>query len=142
MSHTTTNSNPVHVSPVLTTSPDNGCKRHTRKGRCRMPVADPLTSLCADHARRQQQRAKAADLAAELIADLPEFNSAIPINEFLSRLLRFQAQDRIPPRRAAVMAYTCNLLLRTLPAIDKELNPPPDDSEPRIILDMPRPQRD
>jgi hypothetical protein len=35
------------------------------------------------------------------------------------------------------MAYTCNLILRTLPAIDRELNPP--EEEPQIILDLPRP---
>jgi hypothetical protein len=38
------------------------------------------------------------------------------------------------------MAYTCNLLLRTLPAIKHELNPP--DEEQQVILDMPRPKRD
>jgi len=38
------------------------------------------------------------------------------------------------------MAYTCSLLLRTLPAIDAELNPP--DEEPQIIFDLPRPKRD
>ena len=38
------------------------------------------------------------------------------------------------------MAYTCSLLLRTLPAIDAELNPP--DEEPQIIFDLPRPRRD
>ena len=43
-------------------------------------------------------------LSAELIAGLTEFESAVPINDFLSRLLLLQAQERIPPRRAAVMA--------------------------------------
>jgi hypothetical protein len=38
------------------------------------------------------------------------------------------------------MLYTCSLLLRTLPAIDLELNPP--DQEPQIIFDLPRPKRD
>jgi hypothetical protein len=39
------------------------------------------------------------------------------------------------------MAYTCNLLLRTLPAIEHEFNP--QDAAPRrIIIDMPRPDRD
>jgi hypothetical protein len=39
------------------------------------------------------------------------------------------------------MAYTCNLLLRTLPAI--ALESPPVESQPqRIIIDMPRPDRD
>jgi hypothetical protein len=106
-----------------------------------MPVADPLASLCAEHARRRQKQDKAAGLTAELIAGLTEFKSAVPINDFLSRLLLFQAQDRIPPRRAAVMAYTCNLLLRTLPAIQHERSPQ-DDEPQRIIIDMPRPDRD
>ncbi len=38
------------------------------------------------------------------------------------------------------MAYTCNLLLRTLPAIEHEVSP--EDPEPRIIIDMLRPDRD
>jgi hypothetical protein len=120
MTATIINSNPLNDSHALTASPEGGCKHHTRNGRCRLPVADPLTSLCAEHARHQQKRDHAAKLSAELIAGLTEFKSAVPINDFLSRLLLFQAQDRIPPRRAAVMAYTCNLLLRTLPAIHLE----------------------
>jgi hypothetical protein len=141
MSTTTINSSPVNESLLPTASPEGGCKHHTRNGRCRLPVADPLTSLCAEHARRRQKQDKAAGLTAELIAGLTEFKSAVPINDFLSRLLLFQAQDRIPPRRAAVMAYTCNLLLRTLPAIQHERNPQ-DDEPQRIIIDMPRPDRD
>ncbi len=141
MNHTAINSSPLNDSPVLTPSLEGGCKHHTRKGRCRLPVADPLTALCAEHALRQQKRDKATGLTAELIAGLTEFKSAVPINDFLSRLLLFQAQDRIPPRRAAVMAYTCNLLLRTLPAIQHERNPQ-DDEPQRIIIDMPRPDRD
>src|SRR6266478_1367709 len=138
MSTTTINSNLVNDSPLQLASPDGGCKHHTRNGRCRMPVADSLSSLCAEHARRRQKLDKAANLSAELVAGLTEFRSAVPINDFLSRLLLFQAQDRIPPRRAAVMAYTCNLLLRTLPAIQQEKAGQPQ----RIIIDMPEPDRD
>ncbi len=141
MSHTSTNSNSVNESPILAAWSDSGCKHHTRKGRCRMPIADPGTGLCSDHARRRSKRDEASNLAAELVAGLSEFKSAVPINDFLSRLLRFQAHDRIHPRRAAVMAYTCNLLLRTLPAIEHELRPD-DQDEPRIIIDLPRPRRD
>jgi len=36
------------------------------------------------------------------------------------------------------MAYTCNLLLRTLPAIQQEKAGQPQ----RIIIDMPEPDRD
>jgi hypothetical protein len=106
-----------------------------------MPIADPFTSLCAEHVRRQQKRDKAANLSAELVAGLTEFRSAVPINDFLSRLLLFQAQDRIPPRRAAVMAYTCNLLLRTLRALQNERSPQAGHPQ-RIIIDMPEPTRD
>jgi hypothetical protein len=141
MSTTTINSSPVNESLLSTASPNAGCKHHTRNGRCRLPVADPFTSLCAGHARRQQKRDKAADLSAELTAGLTEFKSALPINEFLSRLLLFQAQDRISPRRASVMAFTCNLLLHTLPAIQRELHQE-DDQPRRIIIDMPEPNRD
>jgi hypothetical protein len=138
MSTTTINSSPINESFLSAASPNGGCRYHTRNGRCRMPVADPLTSLCVEHARRQQKHDKAANLSAELVAGLTEFRSAVPINDFLSRLLFFQAQDRISPRRAAVMAYTCNLLLRTLPALHQEKA----DEPQRIIIDMPRPDRD
>ncbi len=141
MSNQTTNSNSVNESQVLTVSRVGGCQHHTRKGRCRMPISDPSAAFCAEHAQRQQKKDKAAALSAELTAGLTEFKSAVPINDFLSRLLLFQAQDRIPPRGAAVMAYTCNLLLRTLPAIQHETNPESDDG-PTIIWDVPRPKRD
>jgi hypothetical protein len=144
------NFNSVNESPLPQAMADGGCKHHTRNGRCRLPVApmaDVSSSLCSQHARRRQKDAEAADLAATLTAGLTEFKSAVPINEFLSRLLLLQAEDRIPPRRAAVMAYTCNLLLRSLPAmeIEKEIQAQSDHdpaSSPTIILDLPRPIRE
>jgi hypothetical protein len=39
------------------------------------------------------------------------------------------------------MAYTCNLLLRTLPAIEHELHSELEDQS-QIIIDLPRPKRD
>jgi len=56
------------------------------------------------------------------------------------RFGKLQARNKITPRRAAVTAYTRNLLLRTLPVIALEANPV--DDETRIIFDMPRPHRD
>lgn len=83
-------------------------------------------------------------VSAELTAGLSEFKSALPINDFLSRLLLFQAQGRIPPRHAAVMAYTCSLLLRSLPAMEHEaheLHPPSDQPTPIILVHhIPRPE--
>jgi hypothetical protein len=79
------------------------------------------------------------ETALTLIADLKEFRSAIPINEFLARLLLLLAENKISARRAAVLAYITNQLLRTLPAIDRELNPTEDpDESTQLIFDAPR----
>jgi hypothetical protein len=56
-----------------------------------------------------------------LIGDTQEFTSAVAINRSLGELYKLLARDEIAPRRAAVMAYTGSLLLRTLPSIEHEL---------------------
>src|SRR6266850_3351619 len=118
------------------------CQYRTRTGRrCRHAVSSIKAGFCTTHAPAHSNRPEEPDLSAHLTAGLTEFKSAVPINEFLSRLLHLQAQDRISPRRAAVMAYTCNLILRTLPAIDRELHLENED-QPQIIIDLPRPRRD
>jgi hypothetical protein len=116
------------------------CHHRTVSGRrCRLRVLNPESHLCFRHAQLRQKKRHAADLAGDLAGQLTEFTTAADLNTFLSRLLLLQAHDRIAPRRAAVMAYTCNLLLRTLPAIDRETNG--GDDHVNIILDMPRPDR-
>jgi hypothetical protein len=77
------------------------------------------------------------EIASTLTANLDDFTSAAQINDFLSRLLLLLAQDKISTRRAAVLAYITNQLLRTLPAIAKEDNAGPTT----IIVDMPGPDR-
>ncbi len=110
--------------------------------RCRLLTLDADASYCANHARLVENQRESADTAASLTADLKEFRSAIPINDFLARLLLLLAENKISPRRAAVLAYITNQLLRTLPAIDRELNPKEDPNEPaEIIFDAPRPDR-
>lgn len=115
------------------------CQQRTASGRrCRMPVSDPDFGLCAKHAAERQREFDQADFAAALIGDIEEFRSAADINHSLGELYKLQARNRIAPRRAAVMAYTCNLLLRTLPAIEHESG----EDEQRIIIDIPRPNRE
>jgi hypothetical protein len=50
------------------------------------------------------------------------FQNAQGINYSLGALYTLLAQGRISPRRASVLAYISNLLLRTLPAIDTGFN--------------------
>ena len=106
--------------------------------RCRMAISDPHSGLCHKHAAERQQNLDQADLAAALIGDIEEFRSAADINHSLGELYKLQARNKITPRRAAVMAYTANLLLRTLPAIYAEENAEQDDG-PAFIVDIPRP---
>ena len=48
------------------------------------------------------------------------FQNAQAINTSLNHLYDLLARDRISARRASTLAYISSLLLRTLPAIDKD----------------------
>jgi hypothetical protein len=106
--------------------------------RCRLSSSTLDSPYCSSHAKLPENQQEPADTAITLTSDLKDFRSAIPINDFLARLLLLLAENKISPRRAAVLAYITNQLLRTLPAIDRELNPKEDPDEPvQIICDMP-----
>ena len=121
--------------------------------RCRLPVVNAHAGLCFRHLSQQAAKGAAlhpvspggliplldspdpnADLRVTLAGELKDFKSAAEINDFLSRLLLVLSENRVTPRRAAVLAYVCNLLLRTLPAMDRELHAGSfgDDSVPGI----------
>ena len=103
--------------------------------RCRL-FAKPNSTLCPKHAGTE-----AEELAAALTAGLDEFTSAAPINQFLSRLLLLLAQDRVSPRRGAVMAYTANLILRSVSVMEHETAAAQDPKKHplKVIWDLPRP---
>ncbi len=133
MTHKSANSNAVN-EPAR-------CQHRTSTGRrCRLRVVDAHSGLCFRHAQLQLQHFEIPDLSPELVGNLLDFTSAAHINQVLSKLLILLSQNRISPRRAAVIAYVTSLLLRTLPAIEHESGE--DDEEVRVIWDMPRPSRD
>jgi len=105
--------------------------------RCRLSATTPNSHFCPAHTRLPQNQPEPAEVASTLTANLDDFTSAAQINDFLARLLLLLAQDKISTRRAAVLAYITNQLLRTLPAIAKEVNAEPT----QIIFDMPGPDR-
>src|SRR5258708_7483915 len=82
--------------------------------RSRLLTLEAGSVFCA-HVNSVENQREPADTAAALTADLKEFRSAIPINDFLARLLLLLAENKISPRRAAVLAYITNQLLRTPP---------------------------
>jgi hypothetical protein len=127
---------PLSTRPAAATSLGRCEHRFANATRCRLLVPNPESLFCLNHAQLPEHENAPINLSASLTAGLTDFKSAVTISEFLSRLLRLQAEDRISPRRAAVMAYTANLILRTLPAIEKELYP---NGEWPELGDLPRP---
>jgi hypothetical protein len=136
---------PAEHQPNVSPPPDVAlprCSYHSPRGsHCHSRVSYPTARLCPRHARTKDYRNPDPSLASELLGDLTEFQSAGEVNQFLSRLLLLLAQDRLSPRRGAVMAYTCNLLLRSLHAIDIE-NKIAADAPQQVIFDLVRPKRD
>jgi hypothetical protein len=106
--------------------------------RCRLYATNINPHFCSAHTPLPANQPNPAEIASTLTANLDDFTSAAQINDFLARLLLLLAQDKISTRRAAVLTYITNQLLRTLPAIDKEEH----RDETTIIFDMPGPDRD
>lgn len=115
-------------------APKTHCRHRVRTGAyCRLPVSDPKTGLCFRHASLRLQEVDSGDLSEELVCGIKDFHSAVDINHVLGELYKLLAANKISPRRGAVMAYTCSLLLRTLPAVDEELEP----EETQFFFDLP-----
>ncbi len=120
------------------------CRQRTPSGRrCRQPISDPHSSLCFTHAVSLKKDHDLADLASALTGKSEEFQTATGINRSLADLYVLLAQNRISSRRAAVLAYISNLLLRSLAAMDRETNlPDGENTGPTIVWDLPRPNRE
>jgi hypothetical protein len=132
--------NPNSAKPSRINNASRCTHRSAAGARCRTITLSG--SLCAVHAKTGAARREAEDLAATLTSGLDEFTSAAPINQFLSRLLLLLAEDRIPPRRGAVMAYTANLLLRSVSVMEQEAEAAVRKGKNRpikVIWDLPCP---
>lgn len=117
---------------------EDRCRHYTATGRrCRLAVLDPASGLCFRHVGLQFQPSD-EDLLPAFGGLLSKLLSACGIHDFLSQLTVLLVQNRISTRRAAILAYLGQILLRTLPAIQGELEP----AEPQIIFDLPCPKRD
>jgi len=104
--------NPVVPSARYTHRTDTG-------RRCRLSVSEAHSSLCRQHLAELLQE-QSADHCPRLIRNFQGFQTAQGINHSLKHLYELLAQNRISPRRAAVLSYISSLLLRTLPQIDAD----------------------
>jgi hypothetical protein len=94
------------------------CPYTTRANRrCRSLLLDPDARFCPRHA---YLRSTPDDYHVILSNRAHRFRCAHGINNSLADLYAHVAGGAISPRRASTLAYITSLLLRTLPAIEKE----------------------
>ena len=98
------------------------CRFTFADGRaCRMLRKHDHASLCIFHARAERQLWESDRLGEELAASLTgNFMTATDINFVLGKLFKAIAQNRIPPRNAANLAFVAKLLLNSLDKLKEE----------------------
>jgi len=107
-----------------------------------MLVTAPDSLFCPQHSHLRLDDPDSINLAPLLLGKLKGLASACEIQYALSNLFVLTAQNRISTKRAAVLTYMLQNLIRTLPAVHHELNPTGEDTPPQIVFDTPRPIRD
>ncbi len=79
------------------------------------------TSLCLFHAHAEHQLLESHRLGAEMAATFTgDFLTAADINHVMGKVFTALAQNRIPQRAAATLAYLGQLMLLSLPMAKKE----------------------
>jgi len=108
------------------------CEHRSSSGRqCRTFTSDSDSRLCKRHALSLLRAQNAADITA-FTGRLGSFETSEEVHAFLAKLLVLLAQNRVAPRRAAVLAYISHLLLRTMAARQAELRAEDDADPPRL----------
>ena len=98
------------------------CTRHSLSAASKSSLATPHTSFGTAPAATPGRDTDAdADVSADLLGPVEDFRTAAAVNHALGKLLILLAGNRISPRRGAVLAYTCQLLLQSVAAVDKEI---------------------
>lgn len=77
-------------------------------------------SLCLNHWKQRQRERQAVATADELLGNSSEFHTATDVNRLLGNLVSLVAHDRIPTRKATVIAYIVQLLMNSLAGMQRE----------------------
>jgi hypothetical protein len=100
----------------------NQCKFAFSDARsCAMPRWNRHRNYCLFHARQEQQILDADRVGEELSGFTGEIRTNVELNRALSSLFKALAQNRIPTRNAAVLAYIGQLLQKTISDAQDEL---------------------
>jgi hypothetical protein len=120
-------------STAASTTIDHHCQHISPKGnRCHMLIdnhhrpanGSNRPALCAYHADRLKASVPVVDpevLAADLLGEIDDFSTAGSVNLFLGNLVKQLARKRIARRDAIALAYISQLLLNSLPALEREV---------------------
>ena len=88
---------------------------------CRMLRQKNHPTLCLFHARDEQQLLESHNLGAQIATSYTgDYLTAADINHVLSKVFTALAQNRIPQRTAATLAYLGQVMLNSLPMAKKE----------------------
>ena len=107
------------------------CTQTTADGRrCRMPRVNSHVSLCGTHLEAQQRRLRREPTrqAQDILGGVTDLRSATAVNHVLGNLSGMLTDGRIDFRKAAVLAYLCQLLLQSISMANQERwddDPPP-----------------
>ena len=89
--------------------------------RCRMLRHKNHTTLCLFHAHAELQLLESHRLGAEMAATFTgDFLTAADINHVMGKVFTALAQNRIPQRTAATLAYLGQVMLLSLPMAKNE----------------------
>jgi hypothetical protein len=90
--------------------------------RCSMERLSDTEQLCRYHFEQKHTDEKAVRSGRKLVGSKPgALETAIGINHTLENILRAVAERRIPAKDAATIAYICQLLLTSIPLMQKEI---------------------
>jgi hypothetical protein len=106
-----------------TSTDSQACQFHFADGRkCLMLRRDEDSTYCPFHARAERQLLESATVGA-VISKTPsgEFLTAVDVNHVLGKLYAAIAEDRLPPRNAANLAYVGQLLLHSVSIAQHEI---------------------
>ncbi len=99
------------------------CQFHFADGRkCGMLRQDGHSTFCLFHARVERQLLESETVGAH-ISKSPsgEFLTAVDVNHVLGKLFAAIAEDRLPPRNAATLAFVGQLLLHSVSIAQDEI---------------------
>jgi hypothetical protein len=91
--------------------------RPTGKGASRTK-----SGFCLAHATEERQLHDAEAVAEDLMGNTPTLNTAVGVNNVLSKLFELTVNDRIPMRKAAILTYQASLLLQSVGGVTKEID--------------------